>query len=167
MPKPDERELDPPPESPTVQDQPDHEPQVRFSIARIRDADEFRSIPGMVVAAAFAEATNTLSTARFGDYLHPDVEYRSGWGRVQCRGKEELLAWLNNRFALARRLGGYRSQIVVLPDGTAGVLTGCLDDTPPALTRFELKSGLARRIDVTDQFDRDALRETLYAPPEA
>lgn len=135
-----------------------------------RDCAEIESTPWSTVAVTFAEAVNLSAYHRLEKILAPDVVYVSDWSGRKFSGRKNVLTWF--RFRLCRSIAGvlhgnYKSsQVVVLPDGCAGVLTAIVSTHEMSLTTFEGDGNVASHVHVTTKFNRSELRETLYCPPE-
>lgn len=135
-----------------------------------RDRSEIESTPWITVAMTFAEAVNLSAYKRLESVLVPDVTYTSDWSGTTFSGRKDVMAWF--RFRLCRSIprvmaGGHlNSQIVVLPDGCAAVLTAFVTTHEMSLTTFEGDGNVATHVHVTTKFNRRELRETLYCPPE-
>lgn len=140
---------------------------VRFTVRRARSATAWHTVPDYAVAHAFAASTNTLSVDWLRPVLHPDVVLTSEWAGVRHCGRRVVLLWMWTRYQapkLSRH--GYRSQLVVMPDGRAGVLTRLTRTGETVLTSFVVAGGLIEAIHVTPRFDRAKLVETGVCPPE-
>ena len=167
-----EQNHNPPPETPAEHVEPDRDgppdpSDVRFAVRRFRDADDFLSVVDIDIATVFAESNNTLRLDRLRRRLHPKVVYESDWAGVSMTGRRRVMRWLRRKYGPAGHGGGYRSQVIVLTDGRAGVLTEIKGTRLQAVTTFTVVDGRATRINVSARFERQSLRETLYYPPEA
>jgi len=128
---------------------------------------EYHSTPGIAMAMNFAEACNMLSLRRLDEMLASGVQYTSKWTGFRTRSRAVVLLWFKRRFLSRVNGRRYHAQIVILPDGEAGVLVEILPDRNSALITFTGNEGLASSITVNPDYDSKSLRLTGYFPPEA
>ena len=138
-----------------------------FAVRPIESPREFFEIPQMRLASIMAEAINTLRTEKLRPLLHRDVRYESHWAKRTFGGPDLTMLWLSGKFAQAQATGGYLAQVVVTAGGNAAVLSHQRATGADVLVTIETRRNLISRVVVATEFDRDALRELRYFPPEA